>query len=81
MQLNQLSILFAPPELNSQDYLSIKKESPESREITVAFTPLGMQSMYFRMLNRMQLEKFEMIYVDQAADEAAPFVVVYKVIK
>lgn len=81
LQLPQLSILFAPPELKSDQYLKITKEYEESAEITINFTPLGMQTIFFKMLNRQQLAKFELVYADQDKNNTLPFLVVYKVNK
>ncbi len=81
LQLPQLSILFASPELKSDDYFKIVKESPNSPEMTISFTPPGMQTMFFKMLNRQQLGKFELVYVDQVQNDPLPFLVVYKVVK
>ncbi len=81
LQLPQLSILFAPPELKSNDYLKIVKESQGSPEMTISFTPLGMETMFFKMLNRQRLSKFELVYVDRVQNDPLPFLVVYKVIK
>lgn len=81
LQLPQLSILFAPPELKSEDYLKIVKESAEASEMNVSFTPLGTQVMFFKMLNRQQLSKFELVYADQSQNDPLPYLVVYKVVK
>lgn len=77
--LAQLSILFAPPELNSEEYLKVTKEFQDSTEITISFTPKGMQTIMFRMLNRQPLDRFELVYADQDQSGAVPFLVVYKV--
>lgn len=79
--LPQLSILFAPPEFDSQDYMKVTKESQESREITINFTPKGRQSMLFRMLNTEKLERFELVYADGYKNEPIPSLVVYRVRK
>lgn len=77
-QLPQLSLLFAPPELKSEDYLKITKENKESPEMTISFTPKGMQSILFLMLNRSSLKRFELVYADQDKNDPLPFVVVYR---
>jgi len=81
LQPAQLSLLFAPPELKSEDYLKITKESPESSEMTITFTPKGIQTMLFKMICRQKLKNFELVYADQEKNEPFPFVVVYKVKK
>lgn len=81
LQLPQLSLLFAPPELKSEDYLKVTKEKEEGNEITVSFTPKGIESMLFRMLSRQKLEKFELVYADADNTEPIPFLAVYKPLK
>ena len=81
LRLEQLSILFAPKELHNEDYISVTKESQESQEITLNFTPLGTQTLLFQMLNCQKLKRFELIYKDQNQGERIPFLVVYKVQK
>lgn len=80
LQLPQLSILFAPPGLRSEEYLKVTKQSPDTPEMTINFTPKGLQSMLYRMLNRQKLEKFELVYADQAPGDPLPFAVVYKAV-
>ena len=81
LRLEQLSILFAPKELNSSDYISVTKEFEGSQEITLNFTPQGTQTLLFQMLNCQKLKRFELIYRDQNQGERTPFLVVYKVQK
>lgn len=81
LQLPQLSILFAPPGLKSDDYFKVTKKFPESEEVTINFSPRGLQMMLFRMLNRHELKHFELVYSDQYKNDPLPFVVVYKVKK
>ena len=81
LQLPQLSLLFAPREINSDDYLKITKEVEGSNEITINFTPKGTQTILFRMLNRQKLNRFELVYADQDKNTSLPFVVVYKINK
>jgi hypothetical protein len=81
LQLPQLTLIFAPPEFSSEDYLRVTKESEESPEVTISFTPNGMKSLFFRMLNRQQLNRFELVYADDDKIAALPFAVVYKVKK
>jgi hypothetical protein len=81
LRLEQLSILFAPKELKSEDYVKVTKESQESQEITLNFTPLGTQTLLFQILNCQKLKRFELIYRDQSQGERMPFLVVYKVQK
>ena len=81
LQLPQLSILFAPPGLKSEDYLKVTKQSQDAAEMTINFTPKGTQTMLFRMLNRQPLKNFELVYADQEPNGPLPFAVVYKVIK
>ncbi|MFH1355235.1 MAG: hypothetical protein ABIH19_03710 [Candidatus Omnitrophota bacterium] len=79
LRIPQLSILFAPPELDSEDYLSPSKESRQSKELTINFTEEGVKSMLFQMLNRQDLKHFELVYADEVEDDSIPFLVVYKV--
>jgi len=81
LQLPQLSLLFAPRELRSEDYLKITKETEGTNEMTITFTPQGTQTMLFRMLNRQKLNRFELAYADEDRAGSLPFVVVYKVNK
>jgi len=81
LQLAQLSILFGPPELKSDDYFKIPREYEDSPDMTINFPPLGMQTMFFKMLNRQQLKKFELVYAEQDKTTPLPFLVVYKVNK
>jgi hypothetical protein len=81
LQLPQLSLLFAPSELKSEDYLALAQGPEGSGQITITFTPKGLQTMLFRMLNRQKLERFELIYAEQDKNDPLPFVVVYKVKK
>ena len=81
LQLAQLSILFGPPELKSDDYFKITREYEDSPDMTINFTPLGMQTMFFKMLNRQQLKDFELVYAEQDKTTPLPFLVVYKVNK
>jgi len=81
LQLPQLTLLFAPPELNSEDYLRVTKESEESPEVTISFTSKGMKTLLFQMLNRRKLERFELVYVDDDKIASIPYVVVYKLKK
>jgi hypothetical protein len=81
LQLAQLSILFAPPELKSDDYFKITREYEDSPEMTMNFTALGMQTMFFKMLNRQQLKDFELVYTEMDKTTPLPFLVVYKVNK
>jgi len=81
LRLEQLSILFAPKELKAEDYIRVTKESVESQEITLNFTPRGTQTILFQMLNCQKLKRFELIYRDQNQGERIPFLVVYKVQK
>lgn len=81
LQPPQLSILFSPPGLKTDDYFKAVKEFPESAEITINFTTRGLQTMLFRMLNRQELKNFELVYSDQYKNDSLPFVVVYKVKK
>lgn len=82
LQLPQLSLLFAPPEFNSNDYLAITKESPEAATYTISFSPRGMETILFRMLSGQKLKRFELVYADPT-DKKSPmsFLVVYKVKK
>lgn len=81
LQIAQLSILFAPQELKSEDYFKITREYEDSPDMTINFTPLGLQTMFFRMLNRQQLKRFELVYGEQDKSMPLPFLVVYKVNK
>jgi hypothetical protein len=81
LQPAQLSILFAPPELRSQDYLKITVGYQDSPDMTIDFTPLGAQSILFKMLNCQQLKRFELVYSDRTKNDPLPFLVVYKVNK
>ena len=81
LRLEQLSILFAPKELKSENYVNVTKESQASQEITLNFTPLGTQTLLFQMLNCQKLKRFELIYRDQNQGERTPFLVVYKLQK
>lgn len=82
-QLPQLSIIFAPPELKSQEYLTVAKDDPRSAEITISFTPKGTQSMLFRMISRQKLNNFELVYVDADQENKSPIpaLVVYKTLE
>jgi hypothetical protein len=81
LQLPQLSILFAPKELKSDDYLKIVKESPNSDKITVSFAPEGIKTLFFRMINRQNLQHFDLVYQDTGQSDNIPNLVVYKVKK
>jgi hypothetical protein len=81
LQLPQLSILFAPKELKSDDYLKIVKESPNSDKITVSFAPEGIKTLFFRMINRQNLQHFDLVYQDTEQSDNIPNLVVYKVKK
>jgi hypothetical protein len=81
LQLPQLSLLFAPSELRSDDYLRITKEAEGSGEVTINFSPKGTQAILFRMLNRQKFNRFELVYADEDRAGPLPFVVVYKVNK
>jgi hypothetical protein len=81
LQLAQLSILFAPPELKTEDYFKIIQEFEDSPDIAINFTPLGMQTILYKMLNRQQLKMFELVYLEGGHNDPLPFLVVYKVNK
>jgi len=81
LQIGQLSLLFAPAELRSEDYLRVTQEGQGSGMMTLTFTPKGLQTMFFRMLNRQKFQRFELVYADQDKNDPLPFVVVYKVKK
>ncbi len=81
LQLPQLSLLFAPPELKVDEFVKIIKEDESSEQITMNFTPQGMQSIFFRMLNKQKLDKFDLVYSDSIPGEPLPFVTVYKLKK
>ncbi|OGX15496.1 MAG: hypothetical protein A2166_05035 [Omnitrophica WOR_2 bacterium RBG_13_41_10] len=81
LQLPQLSLLFAGNEFKSEDYLTITKQSEESNAYNISFTPLGIQSIFFKMLSRQKLKKFELIYQDPDKNHPFPFLVVYEVNK
>jgi len=81
LQLPQLSILFAPKELKSEDYLKVVKEAPTSDKITVSFAPQGIKSLFFRMINRQTLKYFDLVYQDAEQSDNIPNLVVYKVKK
>ncbi len=79
--LPQLSILFAPPELKMDDYVRVVQEFEDSPEVNIQFSPLGIQSLFFRMLNRQPLKNFELVYSQEDKTRPIPFLVVYKVKK
>lgn len=81
LQLPQLTLLFAPPEFKSEDYLRVTKEREESEEVTISFTPKGTKALFFQMLNRQGLSRFELVYADDDKITSIPFAVVYKVKK
>jgi hypothetical protein len=81
LQLPQLSLLFAPKELKSEDYLRIAQETKDSKGITISFTPTGMKTLFFRMLSRQPLQHFELVYQDLIEKDNIPQLVVYNVKK
>jgi len=81
MQLPQLSILFGPPEFKTEDYFKILQEYEGSPDITINFTQLGMQTMFFKMLSVQPLKLFELVYLEPTKNGPLPFLAVYKVNK
>ncbi|MFH0877439.1 MAG: hypothetical protein V1863_04360, partial [Candidatus Omnitrophota bacterium] len=80
LQLSQLSILFAPPEINSEEFVRVMKEAPESPEVTISFSPKGMQTVLFAMLNRLPMTHFEPVYIDRdPAGGPLPLLAAYRV--
>jgi hypothetical protein len=81
LQMAQLSILLAPPEINPDDYLRIIKDSPDSSGLTINFSPAGTKTILFLMLQKANLKRFELVYEDSEPGNPVPFLVVYKVRK
>ncbi len=77
----RLAALFVLPELRVEDYFTIMKVSPGSKEIAVSITSLGMQTLFFQMLNSQKLKHFELVYTCEDGFDPVPFAVVYKVKK
>jgi asparagine N-glycosylation enzyme membrane subunit Stt3 len=81
LNMGQLSILFAPPELKSEDYMKITRDSLDPAQVSINFTPRGIQTILFRMLSRQELKHFELVYCDITSSDTLPFAVVYKIKK
>jgi len=79
LQLPQLSILFSPPEIKSDEYIKISRLRPNSLDMRLDFTAKGRETMLFKMINRMQMKNFELIYSSQGKEDPLPQLAVYKV--
>ena len=78
LMLTQLNVLFADPELKSDDYFIVSRKSPGSSTVDITFNPRGQNTMLFKMLRSQQLNKFQLVYEDKSPNTALADIVVYK---